>query len=405
MKSPEAKIIGNQASFSPPLAELEMYNVSGQPEITEHSFDRYLKDKEQDAAILKQALMETAPEKKEKNIPKPELEQVKRGLENPDPEVQKIWAAKIWDISEDEERSHLQKKIFENIQEGLKNSSAEKQKIFIQMIGYVETEAERISLQRLILENISQGLKSFNPKEQKAWAEMIGYAPEKERRVLQERVLENIRQVLRGMDAEKQKKFVPMIDHVPEEEKNSLAELIIEKGLGQELIKPALYEEKEPDNQHFSRQKFDKTGSETVLLGGELKDKTIIRTLKPKTFIAWQKLFEDSKLWENAGFDYVPIEPISSFKLNKNGLVDVYSGVLDLSLQSWTSRGIGTFNSALQEQQKKILKVLDGLNIKHGHPHDNNFCLRFFRGENGEPDFTKTPRLYLIDFDQAVSPE
>ena len=35
---------------------------------------------------------------------------------------------------------------------------------------------------------------------------------------------------------------------------------------------------------------------------------------------------------------------------------------------------------------------------------DANFCLRFFRDENGKVDFDKIPRLYLIDFDQAISP-
>ena len=54
-------------------------------------------------------------------------------------------------------------------------------------------------------------------------------------------------------------------------------------------------------------------------------------------------------------------------------------------------------------KQEVIEKVLLSQEISHGHPHDGNFCLRFFRDQENRPDFTRTPRLYLIDFDQAIS--
>lgn len=31
-----------------------------------------------------------------------------------------------------------------------------------------------------------------------------------------------------------------------------------------------------------------------------------------------------------------------------------------------------------------------------------NFCLRFYRDENGNVDINKIPRIYLVDFDKAV---
>jgi hypothetical protein len=63
------------------------------------------------------------------------------------------------------------------------------------------------------------------------------------------------------------------------------------------------------------------------------------------------------------------------------------------------------FIDDLREEETKISRVLDTLGINHGHPHSGNFCLRFFRDENSKPDFKRVPRLYLIDFDLAESPE
>jgi len=151
------------------------------------------------------------------------------------------------------------------------------------------------------------------------------------------------------------------------------------------------------------REEFRKTGSTTTLVGGPLKDRLIIRHIKPGAFIAWQKAYEDYEMWRKAGFDYVPIEPIQSYRLNKEGEVDVFSGVLDLSLDQWLEISGGIFEKELSELRDRIISALENEGIKHGHTHDNNFVLRFFRDEDGNPDFNRIPRLYAIDFDQAVS--
>jgi hypothetical protein len=192
-----------------------------------------------------------------------------------------------------------------------------------------------------------------------------------------------------------------MILYAPENEKTDLFKLAKEK-LKDYIVEGPLYKDKNINDVRFSRSEFEKTGSKIILIGGELKDKTIIRHITPEAFAAWQKLYEDWKTWGAAGFDYVPIEPIQSFKLGKDGLVSVYSGVLDLSLSSWGGMN-GKFMPELRKDKEKIIKTLDNKNIEHGHMHDNNFCLRFFRDKNGKVDFDKKPRIYLIDFDQAIS--
>ena len=66
------------------------------------------------------------------------------------------------------------------------------------------------------------------------------------------------------------------------------------------------------------------------------------------------------------------------------------------------------FQVELEEQRKKILSILNGVGgLRYAdkgieHAHKQNFCLRFFRDDDGGIDFNRTPRLYLIDFDQAI---
>jgi hypothetical protein len=195
-----------------------------------------------------------------------------------------------------------------------------------------------------------------------------------------------------------------MIEYAPVSEQAALVKKAFEAGLGNEIVKPPLYYNSDLDKVSFRRKGFKKTGSETTLIGGALKDKLIIRHINPKSFLAWQKIYENHLVWKSNDFDYVPIEPIQSYKLNKEGLVDVFSGVLDLSLAKWLEISRGMFMDELQEQKDKILSVLDSQDINHGHTHDDNFVLRFFRDKDGNPDITKTPRLYVIDFDMAISP-
>jgi hypothetical protein len=479
-----------------PLPEyLKMYDISGQDRITEHGFNRYTKNKEQDNFIKEQKENSTtlfikrikdAPEEEKSSLIKLGLENqnievqkvsvrmihsalnseatslIKLGLENQNIEVQKEAAENIWLASEKEDLIPLRNILLAKIKQGLENPNIEKQKISVDMIRWAPEEAmapliklclnnsnievqrastsvinsapeeERAPLRNLVLAKIKQALEGPNIKEWKVSTGMIWAAPKEERAPLRNLVLAKIKQGLENSNIEIQKASVEMIWAAPKEEivslikqglenpnievqkasiemiwaaeeKTELLNLIIGKGLGEELIKPPLYKNNNINKETFSRQKFNKTGSETTLIGGELKDKAIIRHIEPNAFLSWQKLYEDYTTWKNAGFDYVPIEPIQSYKLNKNGLVDVFSGVLDLSLRDWSDKTI-TFANQLEEQKKKIINVLDQLEIRHGHMHDGNFCLRFFRDENGRVDFKRVPRLYLIDFDQAVSP-
>ena len=97
--------------------------------------------------------------------------------------------------------------------------------------------------------------------------------------------------------------------------------------------------------------------------------------------------------------------------------------MLDLSLSAWFSFFLDSteikkskesereavnflksfsFYAELCRDRDMIVESVKKMGIHHGHDdHNGNFCLRFFRDENGAIVLNKKPRLYLIDFDRA----
>ena len=151
----------------------------------------------------------------------------------------------------------------------------------------------------------------------------------------------------------------------------------------------------------IKRGELKKTGSRTILLGGSLLGKAIIRIISDKAFQGWKKAFEAKSVWKGLGFDYVPIEPIlttggklRAFK-TKEGMWRVSTKVLGLSLHRFmASQEYPQYKQELAVMEANIEKGLNTLKIKHGHLHKSNFCIEMHEGKI---------RLYAIDFDQAVS--
>ena len=346
--------------------DIGMYVIPGYGAISLKSYLRYTKDIEQELPLILAQNKENK-EKKDKSFDrwKNQIEQtpvneraglIQQGLDNPDPAVQLACTA---------------------------------------MIGWAPGN-EQAGLQVKVLEIIRRGLDNPDPAVQRVCADMIGRAPANERAGL-------IRQGLDNPDPAVQLACVAMIWQAPENERAALVNVLKEKGLDILLIRPSLYKGLKMAPERFQRVKFSKTGSETTLLRGKLEYKVIVRQLTPEAFLPWQKLYDDHQLWHNNDFDYVPIEPIFSFRLNRRtGLVNVYTGVLDLNLDDWKKIS-NDFIPELDQDRDTILKTLNEMHISHGHAHDANFCLRFDR-EQGNPVLSKKPRIYLIDFDQAVSP-
>ncbi|GEM_PF-2391621 len=148
------------------------------------------------------------------------------------------------------------------------------------------------------------------------------------------------------------------------------------------------------------RREFEKTGSRTILLGGKLVGKAIIRIVSEPAFFAWKSAFEAKKEWKNAGFDYIPVEPIltkkedlRAYKTKDGNYYRVYTKVLGLPFSRFVNTNQESSNELI-DAKNRIIQVLNALNIQHGHLHDNNFCV-------GVED--EKVRVYVIDFDQASS--
>ncbi len=164
-----------------------------------------------------------------------------------------------------------------------------------------------------------------------------------------------------------------------------------------------------------------KDGSTTVLLGGKLYDKAIIRggTFKamsgskgssfllqgitPQSFEAWKKAFEHN--WKDNGLAHNPIEPLLQKKgkyrayKNKDGTYRVSTGVIHgTSLYLFTKKPAhnGEDRWATVREIKRQKTIIDStltqLKIKHSHDHPANYLVEMVEGK---------PRLYIIDFDAA----
>jgi len=158
----------------------------------------------------------------------------------------------------------------------------------------------------------------------------------------------------------------------------------------------------------FRKWDFLKDGSFTTLLdkvpqGESLKGRAIIRTIPEISYLAWVEAFSAYEIWKARGFEYVPIEQIIRAKRTDRPLrIDVATQVLGPAAGTWIKAG-GPFAGEILEQIDKIKETLNELGVNHGHLHEYNFCLYFYKSEDGDVDLTRPPRVYCIDFDQSLS--
>ncbi|MFA6094952.1 MAG: hypothetical protein WC757_03655 [Candidatus Paceibacterota bacterium] len=443
---------------------MEMYEISGQDSITLHSYERYLRDKEKAHEIASE-ILESAPFLRKKIFNSPESERasiIREQLSTDNPIAHKASSAMIWAAPENE-REGLRVLLGSRVLESFKGTDTSSQREYAWMIWdapleqrteiirmgmsikhelvqepctrmieyapktdraeliseglasenynvklgvarmiWSAEESQQSKLKSQVAEMVSKGFEGNNTQEHKACASMIIFAPESEREGFRNKLAELIKNCFQGGNIDEQKEYARVINQAPSNLRKELRDEAVQK-LGNALVEPSLYKNKRANDESFSREDFEKTGSELTVVGGDLRSKTIIRHIESESFIVWEKLFENHSLWKGEGFDYVPVEPIQAFKLSKDGLIDVYSGVLDLNLDEWKGMD-GTFITELKQDKEKIVAVLAKVGLNHGHYHDGNFCLRFFRNENGVVDFNRKPRLYLIDFDQAMFP-
>jgi hypothetical protein len=181
---------------------------------------------------------------------------------------------------------------------------------------------------------------------------------------------------------------------------NLLIKFKVNRLYAEQAMESAFFEKEKP----IVRREFEKTGSSLILLGGKLTGKAIVRVIPKSALAAWKKALNAKKAWEQAGFDYIPVEPILKKKQKlrvsslKSGDVRVSCKVLGPSLYGFL--GIPEnkkYSKDLIDQMMKIENVLTELGIEHGHLHRGNFCVEMHKNNKGQIK----PRLYVIDFDRA----
>jgi len=276
-------------------------------------------------------------------------EKIKQDLSCETPET-RLRAAMMIHYAPEEEQLVLRSLVSEKIKQDLSCETPETRLRAAMMIHYAPEE-EQLVLRSLVSEKIKQDLSCETPETRLRAAKMIEFASEEERTAL-------IKLALSLEHPEVQKTAAKMIWYIPKKERVELIKIAFNAGLGNAIIESPLYRRSNLNNERFARENFEKTGSKTTLLGGSLIEKLIIRHINPKAFLAWQKIYENYQIWINNEFDYVPIEPIQAYRFNSDGLVDVFSGVIDLSLTKWLVISGGMFENELLTQKDKIISVL-----------------------------------------------
>jgi len=394
---------------------LGMYKIDRQDHV---SYEHYLKSKKLFESKINNSEIETKNENllletKNKILKQPENKiatYIVKALEDDNIEIQRIGASLVENAPKDQ-REDLYILVHKKVIDGLNNKDVHIQRIAMNMIQFVPENMQE-QLKEITLEKIIEVFNSHNVDEWRVMAKKINLVPHREQDNLRDIVYEKIVDALNKNDLRIQRLAAVMVRYAPTSKQTELEHIVREKfelakrnGMFKEIVRSSLYLKSErKSDSTFSREVFAKTGSDTtLLLGKQFKDNLILRHIEEPCFSAWRKAYESHNNWSMADFNYVPIEPMYSFRYDhKNKLVNVASGVLDINLEEWHAFSGNTFRDDLDKQKSKILAVLKDLNIDHGHPNDSNFCLRFHRDKDGSVDISKVPRIYLIDFDKAV---
>jgi|GEM_PF-2384610 len=376
-------------------------------------------------------MIQYAPEDAQQTLKKKLSELIQKGFEAYDVLVRKLAVTMIQYAPQDA-RAEL-------IQKGLGDSYWNVRTASAKMIQYTPEKAKAGLIQT--------GLKDTDQSVRTASATMIQYAPEDAQQTLKKKLSELIQRDFEESDWYIRAEAVMRIQYAPEDTRAGF----IQQGLkdANESVRNAatmmiqyapkdarsklreLWQKTNPskpdldglqtlatqtplygnDKQRFFKKEFDKSGSGTTLLDivpheetKTFKERVLIRHITAPSYFSWKKAFESSDYWKEQGFEYVPVEPIISVKPKGFTSVDVFTRVIKgPSVAEW-KKNRGSFIEEIDHRVNQIQDGLNDLGIAHGHAHEGNFVLYFQRKEDGTADLSHPPRVYVIDFDQAVSP-
>ena len=370
--------------------------IEDSPELLQPGMiDCALQSPHQSVRIISAEMIQYLPEEEQEVLEEQAGVSIKEALESDDDSIRTQAAGSIWAAPE-LERSNLIKLALSS---NLAHIQAEAEGAI-----WSAPDSEQPELEEKVREIIEHYIETGDIAAQADLAKIVWRRSGPEWTSLKNSLERNVETAIRNNNPAIEGKITQIIKNAPVEKQGELVQLITGTHSVNSLVASSLYQGNNNLTKSFmSRAHFAKTGSETILLGGNLRGKVIVHKIDPVSFTTWEHLYEDYQLWRDNDFDYVPIEPILSFRPNSQDTVDVSSGVLDMNLADYLSAGWGKYKNELELDRQRIIEVLLEAGVSHGHPHLGNFCLRFHRDHNGVVDLEQKPRLYMIDFDRATT--
>lgn len=132
----------------------------------------------------------------------------------------------------------------------------------------------------------------------------------------------------------------------------------------------------------------------------------MVRIVPMTAFDAWLRAYLDES-WDSIGLNYIPIEPIGAVARADETTMNVAVQTIKLrggSLQDTLFRYTPVVISEILKMYSAICEHLkEVVGISHGHIFDGKNFVLVPQMTNGIADPGKLPRLYIIDFDMAMS--
>lgn len=136
------------------------------------------------------------------------------------------------------------------------------------------------------------------------------------------------------------------------------------------------------------------------------ENENAVRVVPFSAFDAWLRAYTAVDAWKKLG--YVPIEPICQVSYADECTTNVAVKTIALRGESMRSTLFYYSTDVVAEILERVDEIRDTIrevvDVEHGHDHEGNFVL-VPEKTNGVADPNKMPKVYMIDFDRAVSHE
>lgn len=140
--------------------------------------------------------------------------------------------------------------------------------------------------------------------------------------------------------------------------------------------------------------------SETYILPKDME--ASVRIMSTEAAAAWLLAFKNVEPWYEAGFNYIPVEPVQDIVPTDDPerVAALTTTLRGPSLE--TAMGVfSKHKDQLYDMKERIRTTLSEMCIRHGDLSVGNFVAVPYTKPSGRADLSRCPRLYVIDFEAA----